>query len=181
VDIDQRVDRPQPDRGQAFLQPLRRWAVPDAAHQPQREARAKVGVLDRHFHGAGELALDRLDRGINELAHVGGGKVSGDAVHAGAVLPVRRQVDFEHGIAKAGPLGVALADRRIRRQLHDAVVVLGDLQLGGRAQHAAALDAADGADAERDVLARNESAGGREHADEAGARVRRAAHHLHRS
>ena len=59
-------------------------------------------------------------------------------------------------------------------------MVVGNLQLGRRAQHAAALDAADGADAERDVLAGDEGAGRREHADEAGARIRRTADHLHR-
>ena len=40
-DIDQRVDRPQADRGQALLQPFRRRAVLDAAHQPQRESRTQ--------------------------------------------------------------------------------------------------------------------------------------------
>ena len=38
-DVDQRVDWPQADRGEALLQPLRRRAVLDPAHQPQREAR----------------------------------------------------------------------------------------------------------------------------------------------
>ena len=158
-DVDQRVDRPQPDRRQPLLQPLRGGAVLDAAHQPQREARTQRGVFHRHLHRAGEFALDRLDAGIDELAHVGGGEVARDAVHAGAVLAVRRQIDFEHGIAEACPFGIALADGCIGRQLHDAVMVLGNLELGRRAQHAAALDAPDGADAERDVLAGNEGAG----------------------
>ena len=132
------------------------------------------------FTGQGNSPLIGLIAGILELAHVGGGEIARDAVHAGAVLPVRRQIDLEHGIAEAGPFGIALADRRIGRQFHDAVVIVGDLQLGRRAQHAAALDAADGADAERDVLAGNEGAGRREHAEHAGARIRRAAHDLHR-
>ena len=136
------------------------------------------GVFHRHLHRAGEFALDRLDGRILEAAHVGGGEVARDAVDAGAVLPVRRQVDLDDGIAEPGPFGVTGADRRVRRQFENAVVILGDLQLSRRAQHAAALDAADGADAERDVLAGNISAGRREHADEAVARVRRAAHHL---
>ena len=132
------------------------------------------------LHRAGEFALDLLDAGVFELAHVGGGKIARDAVHAGAVLPVRRQIDFDHGIAEAGPLRVGRADGRIGRQLHDAVMVFGNLQLGRRAQHAAALDASDRADAKRDVLAGNEGAGRREHADETSTRVRRAADHLHR-
>ena len=96
-DVDQRVDRPQADRGQAPLQPWRRRTVLDAAHQPQRKARAKRLVLDGDLYRTRELALDRLDRRVLELAHVGGGKVAGDAVHAGAILPVRRQVDFQRG------------------------------------------------------------------------------------
>ena len=179
-DIDQRVDWSQPNREQALLQPFRRRPVLDAAHQPQREARTQQGVLDLYPHGRRKLALDRLDRGIFELAHVGGGKIAGDAVNAGAIGAVRRQVDFEHGIAEAGPLCVSAADRRILRQLHDAVVILRQQQFGFRAQHAAALDAADGADGKRDVLARNIVAGRREHADETRARVRRAAHDLYR-
>ena len=102
-------------------------------------------------------------------------------MHARAVLPVRRQVDLEDGIAERSPLRVGRTNRRIGRQLHDAVVILRKLQFRLRAQHAAALDAADGADAKRDVLAGDEGARGREHADQPGARIRRAANDLHRS
>jgi len=162
------------------LSPIRGRPVVDAAHQPQRKARTEFCVLDRHLDRAREFALDRLDRGIPEFAHVGRGKVARDAVHAGAILAVRGQIDLEHGIAEPGPFDVAPADRRIGRQLHDAVVVFRKLQFGFRAQHATALDAADGADAERDILAGNEGAGGGEHADQACTRIRRAADHLHR-
>ena len=65
-------------------------------------------------------------------------------------------------------------------QLDDALVVVGELQLELGDQHAAAFDAADVADAERDVLARNVGARRHEHALHAGARIRRAAHDLHR-
>ena len=182
-DIDQRIDRPQPDRGQPLLQPVRRRAVLDAAHQAQREGRTqrrRRAEIERHLHRTGELALDRLDRRILELAHVGGGKIARDAVHAGAVAAVRRQIDLDHRIVEAGPVGVRRADRRVVRQLDDAVVIVGDLQLGFGHQHAAAFDVADLADAERDVLAGNVGARRREHAVHAGARIRRAAHHLDR-
>ncbi len=75
---------------------------------------------------------------------------------------------------------VALPDRRIVRQIDDALVVVGELELEFGDQHAAALDAADLADRERDVLARNVGAGRHEHALHAGARIGRAAHDLHR-
>ena len=40
-DVDQRIDRAQADGREPLLQPLRRRAVLDAAHQAQREARAQ--------------------------------------------------------------------------------------------------------------------------------------------
>src|SRR5436305_14271922 len=93
-DVDQSVDRPQADRGQALLQPLRRWAILYAAHEPQREARTQACVLDGYLHRARKFGLGRLDRGVLEVAHVDGGKVARDAMHAGAVLPVGREIDL---------------------------------------------------------------------------------------
>ena len=130
--------------------------------------------------GQAKLARDRFDGGIVELAHVGGGEVAGNAVHAGAIGPVRRQIDLDHRIVEAGPLRVIGADRSIVGQLDDAVVVVGDSQLEFRHQHAAALDAADGADRERHILAGDVGARRHEHAHHAGAGVRCAADHLHR-
>ncbi len=182
-DVDQRIDRAQPDRGEPLLQPVRRRAVLDAAHQPQREGRAqrrRRAEIERHFDRAGEFALDRLDRGVLELAHVGGGEIAGDAVHAGAVGPVRRQIDLDHRIVEPGPLRVAFADRRVGRQLDDAVVIVGDLQLGLRHSMPRLSTPRMLPTAERDVLAGNEGAGRREHALHAGARIGRAAHDLDR-
>ncbi len=117
---------------------------------PRTRRSAKAGqssaLIDRDRDRAGKLALDRLDRRFFELTHVGGGKIAGDAVHAGAVGAIRRQIDLDHRIVEAGPLRVIFADRRIVRQFDDAFVIVRDLQLEFRHQHAAALDAADGAD-----------------------------------
>ena len=90
------------------------------------------------------------------------------------------RLSLDHRVVETGILRVARADRRIVGQIDDAFVIVGDLQLEFRDQHAAALDVADGADAERHVLAGNEGAERREHALHAGARIRRAAHHLDR-
>ena len=75
---------------------------------------------------------------------------------------------------------VVRPDRRIVRQVDDAFVVVGKLQLKFGDEHAAALDAADGADGERHVLAGDEGAGRHEYALHTGARIGRAAHHLDR-
>ncbi len=182
-DIDQRIDRAQPDRDQPLLQPIRRRAVLDATYETQREGRAqrrRRAEIELNLHRGRKLAFDLLDRLVLELAHVGCREIAGDAVHAGAIGPVRREVDLDQRIVELGPLRKACPDRRVSRQLDDAVVIVGDLQLGFRDQHAPAFDVADLADPERDVLAGDEGAGRREHADHAGARVRRAAHDLDR-
>ena len=110
------------------------------------QSERRLAEVELHRDRAGEFALDRLRRALLERADVGGGEVARDAVDAGAVRPVRREVDVDHRIVEAGVLRIALADRRVGRQVDDAVVVVGDLQLGLRHQHAAAFDAADGAD-----------------------------------
>jgi hypothetical protein len=102
-------------------------------------------------------------------------------VDRGAVGTVRREVDLDHRIVEPGIGRVGNADRRILGQVDDAVVIVGNFEFRRRAQHARALDAADGADSERDVLAGNICAGRREHALHAGAGIRGAADHLDRS
>ncbi len=181
-DIDQRVDGTKADRREPALQPLGRRAVLHAAHEAQPECgtkRRRRSEVERHRHRAWELALDRLDGRVLEGAHVGRRQIARDAVHAGAVGPVGRELDLDHRVVEARPLGVVRAERRVGRQVDDAVMVIGDLQLELGDQHAAALDAADLADAERHVLAGDIGAGRHEHAGHAGARIGRAAHDLH--
>ena len=169
-DVDQRVDGPQPDGDQPLLQPFRRRAVLDAAHQPQREAGAELRrVAESSVTFTGHLALagDRLDGAVLQPAEAGRGEVAGDAVDAGRVRPVRRQIDLDHRIVEMRIGGEAGADRRIVGQVDDAVMLVGQLQLALRAHHAAALDAADLADRQRHVDAGNIGAGRGEGADQA--------------
>ena len=140
-------------------------------------------VLRREVAGdgdrAGPLPLDRRQLPALERADAGRREVAGDAVDAGAVGAVRRQVDLDHRVVEPGEGRVGLADGGVGREVQDAVVVVRQAELGARAQHAAALDAADHAHRQGDVLARHVGAGGREHGLHAGPRVRRAADHLH--
>ncbi len=182
-DVDEAVDRPQADGAQARLHPGRRRAVPDAAHQPQGEQRGEVAVGriegQRDLDRAGALAAHARQGLALERANAGGGEVAGDAVDRGAVRPVRRQVDLDDRIVEPGIERVGLSDRRVGRELHDAVVVVAEAELGARAQHPAALDAADRAHRQGDVLARDVGARRREDRDEVGPGVRGAADHLH--
>src|SRR5262249_8875582 len=69
-DIDERIDRSQPDGSEAALQPIRRRCVFDAAHEPQPEGRTerrRRAEIKRHLHRTWKLAFDRFDRPILEL------------------------------------------------------------------------------------------------------------------
>ncbi len=179
-DIDQRVDRAQPDGDEPFLQPVRRRAVLHAAHQAECKGRTQFRRLDLDRDRAGKFAFDSLDAGVLELTHVGSGKIARDAVHGGAIGAIGRQVDLDHRIVQPCPVRVVRADRRVVGQIDNAFVIVGHLQLEFRDQHAAALDIADLADAERGILAGDEGARRGENALHARARIRRAANHLDR-
>jgi hypothetical protein len=133
-----------------------------------------VRPLDRALVGAGDLArVDRL-----QGAEARRGEVAGDAVHAQAIGAVGRHLDLDHRVVEAERLGGRHADDGVGGQVDDAAVVVAELQLAARAQHAVALLAADLAGLERDAGAGNEAAGRGEDALHAGARVGRAAHDL---
>ena len=90
--------------------------------------------LDRD--GIGEAALHRLDRLGFQLAETGGGKIASDAAHAGAVGAVRRDGDLDHRVVEAERLGRRAADLGVRRKLDDAGMLVGELELPLRQQHA---------------------------------------------
>ena len=114
-DVDERRDRPQPDRPQPVLQPLRRRAVADAADQPADEERAGLaGDVGREVDAdrAGEGARHRLDRRGLQRAEAAGGEVAGDAGDAERVGPVRGDRDVDHRV-EGDDVDVAGADRRV--------------------------------------------------------------------
>ena len=122
----------------------------------------------------------RFRRGRLQLAEPRGGEIARDARDAGRVGTVWRHGDVDDGIVEPGIARVRHADRRVVGQFDDAVVILAELELRGRAEHAVQLDAADDALGERQLLAGNIGPHRREHALHAGARIRRAADDLHR-
>ncbi len=184
-DVDQRVDGPQPDRGQPALHPGGRRAVADAAHEAEPESRAEVLVpgreIEPHRDRLGESALDGANRDGLQAAEPGRREVARDSVDAGGIGAVRRERHVDHRIVETRIGAVGRADRRIVGELDDAVVVVGELELGCRAEHAVRLDTADDARPEGQVLARDEGPWRREDADEAGSRIGRAAHDLDRA
>ncbi len=173
--VHQRVDRPQSGGDQPVLQPLRRRAVAQAADGAAEHPGAGAWVLDRPAErggmGRGHVRLwPRL-----ESPQPRGREVARDAVDAERVASVGRQLHLEDGVVEAGPPRVALAHRRVRRQVHDAGVVVAEAHLAGGEHHRLGPHAADLAGLERDAGAGDEGAGQGGDAQHAGARVGRAA------
>ena len=131
------------------------------------------GARVRTLHAFG---LDRLQR-----AEARGGEVARDAVHAEAIAAVGRHLDLDNRIVEAERLGGGDAGLRFGRQVDDAVMIVAELELAHRAEHAVALLAADLADLEVHVGAGDVAARRGEHGLHARARVGRAAHDLHDS
>ena len=128
--------------------------------------------------GLSKPPLTGLTVYLLELAEAGRGKIAGDAAHAKAVGPVRRNGDVEHRIVEAEQLRRRAANSCFGRKLDNAGMLVGQFELPLRQHHAARFDAADLGLGQGEVDAGHVSADGREHAFEPSARVRRAAHDL---
>ena len=159
--------------------PLRTPRTSRSAKAGQRLASAEAKSRCTRV-GQSKRAADRFRRRRPEGSEPRRREVAGDAGDAGRVGPVRRQRHVDHRIVKPGPTRVRDADRRVVGQLHDAVVIVAELELRRRAQHAVRLDAADDALGEGDLLPGNIGPDRREHALHSRAGVRRAADHLDR-
>ena len=183
-DVDKRVDRAKADRSQPPLHEGGRGTAFHAAHETQRESRAELRVggreIELHRDGTGKAGLHRRDRLVLEPADARGREIASDAVDGSGVGAVRREVDLDHRIVEPGIGREGGAERCVFRQIDDALVIVGNFELGLGDEHAVRFDAADHALAERDLLARNIASRRGEHAHHPGAGVRRAAHDLHR-
>ena len=92
--------------------------------------RAGGAVFDMDGDRRAEAAFDRGRVERLELPDAGSGEVAGDAADAEAVGPVRRHLEVDDRVVEPQQRGIACADRRIRRQLDDAGMVLAQRQLG---------------------------------------------------
>ncbi len=161
-------------RSQSGLAPLRTPRIwrPRNSGQAERSS-ISMPIGERKRPGTGLVSS-----GFS-LAEPGRREIAGDAVDAEAIGAVRRHLDVDDGVAETDQIGVSGPDRRVRRRFDDAVMVVAKAELIGRAQHAARGDAADHAFLEQRAGARDDRAGRGEDALHAGARVGRAADHLH--
>src|SRR5690606_3887262 len=94
-----------------------------------------------------------------QRAEATGGDVTRDATHARAVRPVRRELDLDDRIIKAHDVDVTLADilRVSFAEIDNALMVLGELQLALRDEHAVGDDATHRTLVERDTRSGNKA------------------------
>ncbi len=113
--VDGGVDGPEPNRAQAALHPVGRGSVRQPANNPAREHRAGIlgalGELQLDRDGAIELAFARVAlAGVPQRAEPSRRQVAGDAAHAKAVGPVRRDGHVDHRIVQTHDVHEALPD-----------------------------------------------------------------------
>ncbi|MFN8036056.1 MAG: hypothetical protein U0V73_08985 [Acidimicrobiia bacterium] len=175
-DVDRVRDGPHPAQRQPARHPRRRRAHRHPSNAGE-VARAALGVLDLDRDvGAGDPVERRRRRGRRrERQAEVRGEVARDADHRHGVGPVRRDRQVEHDVVEAehgAQVGAELA-RRVERQ--DAGVVVRQVELPRRAQHAVGDHTPYLAPLQREA-ARQRRAHGSERHDHPDFDVRRAAH-----
>jgi hypothetical protein len=171
--VDDAVDRPQADGFEAAAHVLGRRADLHTLDQARGVIRTGGSVLDRDGEFLAEGLVEREIQGLQRLAERGRELASQAAVRQ-AVRAVGRDLDLEHVVGRAHQRADVGAEGRAFAHDPDAVVVLRETQLGARADHALALDAAELAALDLEV-ARQHGADAREGDGLAGGHVRRAA------
>ena len=143
-DVDDRVDRSHAKCDQPVLDPLRGLADCHVVQHARREPAAELRVddLDRRLGGC--FLTGPLDGTLREAEwHAkGGGQVAGHTGHRHRVGTVGVHLEVvEHVLFDAEHIGDWCTQLRVIgviREQHDAVVVIAETNLGGRAAHAVA-------------------------------------------
>ena len=151
--VDDVVDRALTGGAQALLHPARRGPHAHALDDGGDVARAQLRVVDRDGGGVrdvrvalGVLAVRQAQRRAADR-----GDLAGDADHVHHVGAVRPGVHVQHHVAEV--VGERRAHRRIRGQLEDALVLVGQPQFALGEHHPRGLDAANARALERRGLA----------------------------
>ena len=145
--VDDVVDGARAQSGDALDKPVRGRTHLDVADDARRVARAQLGLVDLYRDEVGDLLVVERPRHLawrlvapRDVVHRA--HLARKALHGQAVGTVRRDLEVEHRVREALPLGELGPERRVFGQHHDARVVAANAQLACRADHAVALDAA---------------------------------------
>ena len=162
--INQRRNRTQPDCRQTVFHPLRRFGlVVDVFDITADIYRTGGKIFNFYINGTFERSgsLENFQR--LKGSQPGSRQIASHAADAQTFGAVRRYVDFNYRI-NIKRFRRRTANRRIRRQFNNAVVVFADAELLFGTHHAKTLHAADFADFQFLVITRNNDANRRKNA-----------------
>ena len=180
-DIDQRRNRPLPCGFEARLHPVGRYAVFCSANDTAEKGRAAIRVIRADLGRAGESAGPCGDFQWLQCAKAGRCKIARNTAHAHAILPVRRNSYFDHGIIEAGPIGIDLPHRRVGGKFDDAIMIVAQFEFSDRAHHAVRFDPADRRNLQHHAIGRHDSPRHAKDAHQPGTGIGRTANNLHRA
>jgi hypothetical protein len=136
--VDDRRDRPHAAGGEPRLDEDRRPSRTDPSHDPREVARTSLQILDldgRHRRGR-LIPLPDRDVGADEWFSGGPRHLPRDAGDRKQVRPVGFDLQIQHDVVEPHGRPEVRADRQVSRQEQDAgLVLVGDRELPGRAQH----------------------------------------------
>ena len=78
------------------------FLTPRTSRRPKAGHKGGASIVT--LTGQGKVPFDRLYRAVLEGADGGRAEIAGDAVDAGAVRPVGREIDFDHRLAERRPI-----------------------------------------------------------------------------
>ena len=154
-DVHQRAHAALTATRQAVHHPLRGLSLGvHALDHTTTETAAQVGSLDLHRQLVADLRGHHSWESRGLQRRTGQGRhFAGNAVHAQAMRQIGRQLQRHQGVVQIQVLANILTQRRISGQLQQTAMVVGYLQLFGRAQHALAFHAAQLADFDQERFA----------------------------
>jgi hypothetical protein len=136
--VDDGGDRPDPAGGEPRLDEDRRPTAAHAADQAGEVARASLGILDLDRGGAGGGLRGLPNRDVRHRQRRPGrpGHLASDPEDREQVRPVRLDLQVEDDVVqREGHLQVLPDRHAVGEEQDPGLVLLGDRQLAGRAQH----------------------------------------------
>ena len=153
-DVHQRTHAALTATGQAVHHPLRSLGLRvHAFDHATAEAATQVGGLHLHSQLVGDLRGHGRESRSLERCTRQGRHFAGDAVDTQAMRQIGRELERHQGVVQIEILANVLTQGGVCGQLQQAAMVVGNLQLFGRAQHALAFNAAQLADLDDERLA----------------------------
>ena len=181
-DIDDIVDRAQPDAHQMLLKPFRRRTDLDALDGDARVAGCAFAVAHLDLDALARAFAESVHRRLDQLAGTAvepepGVEVAGHAPVGGRVDAVGRDLILDHRLRAQVEIFLGRrADHGVRRKDHDSLVALADAEFVLGADHTEGLHAADLGFLDLEITGQHRAELGEEDLL-AGGHVGRAAHH----